>query len=333
MPDAELFAAAESGALTQTDGVLAQARRLLDTGYALAPLVDGFVAQWLNVNQLRAVVPDQALFPEFDEELREAMIAETKAYAWEFLAGQQPVTSIFNADFSYMNQRLAEHYGVPGVTGTELRRVSLAGTSRRGLLTLGSYLTATSNPTRTSPVKRGFYVMDRLLCEAPPPPPPGVDTNIDQGSGLENVSVRERLAQHQQKGNTCYACHQVMDTIGLGLEHFDAVGKYRDNDEFGPIDASGQLPSPDGSTATPFDGAAPLADMLATDPRTLTCAVEKLLTYTLGRQFGPDQDSLKETLAAKALTDGGSLRSAIEAVVVADVFRQRRAAAQTEVTP
>jgi hypothetical protein len=124
-----------------------------------------------------------------------------------------------------------------------------------------------------------------------------------------------------------------MDAIGLGLEKYDAVGKYRETDEFGAIDATGQLPSADGSTTTPFDGALPLADMLATDPRTLTCAVEKLMTFTLGRQFGPDQAALKQSIAAVALENGGSLRSAIEAVVLADVFRQRRAATQAEVTP
>ena len=332
-PDAELLAAAESEALLQTDGLLAQTRRLLDSGYGLTPLVDNFMSQWLNVNQLRVVVPDQGVFPEFDDVLRESMITETKLFAHEFLAMGLPVTGIFNADFSFMNQRLAEHYGVPGVTGDAHQRVALTGSNRRGLLTLGSYLTATSNPTRTSPVKRGFYVMDRLLCEAPPPPPAGVDTNIDEGSGLENVSVRERLAQHQQKGTGCFGCHMVMDTIGLGLEKYDAVGKYRETDEFGAIDATGQLPSADGSSSTPFDGALPLADMLAADPRTLTCAVEKLMTFSLGRQFGTDQLPLKQAIAAAALQNGGSLRAAVEALVVADVFRQRRAALATEVTP
>jgi len=333
MPDAELFAAAESGALLQTDGILAQTRRLLDTGYALTPLVDNFMSQWLNVNQLRAVVPDTALFAEFDDELRESMITETKLFAQEFLASPLPITSVFNADFTYVNQRLAEHYGLPPVTGTTHQRVSLTGTNRRGLLTLGSYLTATSNPTRTSPVKRGLYVLDRLLCEPPPPPPPGVDTNIDQGSGLENLSVRERLAQHQAKGAACAGCHVVMDTIGLGLEHYDAVGKYRDSDEFGSIDATGELPSADGATTIPFDGALPLSDLLAADPRTLPCAVEKLMTFALGRQFGVEQAALKQAIADAALGGGASLRAAIEALVVADVFRQRRAAALTEVTP
>jgi hypothetical protein len=333
MPDADLFSAAQSGALLQADGVLTQTRRLLDSGYGLTPLVDNFMAQWLNVNQVLAIVPDATLFPEFTDELRQDMIAETKLFAQEFLGSSLPVTSIFNADFTYLNQRLAQHYGVAGVTSPTHQRVALTGTNRRGLLTLGSYLAATSNPTRTSPVKRGLYVLDRLLCEAPPPPPPGVDVNIDQGSGLENLSVRERLAEHQAKGAGCAGCHVLMDTIGLGLEKYDAVGKYRESDEFGPIDATGQLPSADGTTTTPFDGAQQLADMLATDPRTLTCAVEKLMTYTLGRQFGPDQDPLKQAIASAATASGGSLRAAIETLVVNDVFLKRRAALATEVTP
>ena len=331
MPDAELQKAAESGALSTPDGVLKQARRLLDTGAGISPLVDSFGAQWLNVNQLNVVTPDAKEYPKFDAALRTAMQDEAKAFVREFLQGKQPIAQLFNANFTYLNARLAEHYGIPGITGDTLQRVSTAGTPRVGLLTLGSFLTATSNPNRTSPVKRGYFVLDRLLCAAPPPPPPDVNTNIDQGSGLENLSVRERLAAHEKKGAACFACHQTMDAIGLGLENFDGIGTYRTADAFGPIDATSSLPSAGASVA--FSGPAELATLLAGDERTLPCVVKKLMTFSLGRDITAAQDAMKVAIVDSTKQNGGNLRAAIEALVVSDIFRMRRAKAASEVTP
>lgn len=327
-PDAELMAAAASGALQTPEGVLTQTRRLLDTGESLVPLVNTFGAQWLNVNQVNAVVPDVDAFPDFDADLRAAMVGETKELLREFLAQKLPVTRLFDADFTYVNARLAQHYGISGVPATGWHRVPTAGTTRGGLLTLGSYLTATSNPTRTSPVKRGYFVLDRLLCAAPPPPPADVDLNIDTGSGVEMLSVRERVALHQKKGTTCFACHQVMDAIGLGLENYDAIGAYRTMDSFGPIDATGTLPG--ASAETPFNGARELSALLATDTRTLPCVVKKLMTFTMGRELSTAQEPLEAAVASATAQAGGSLRAAIESIVVSDVFRMRRAATAQE---
>jgi hypothetical protein len=219
------------------------------------------------------------------------------------------------------------------VTGDTLQRVSTAGTSRVGFLTQGAFLAGTSNPTRTSPVKRGLMVMERLLCSAPPPPPAGVDTNIDEGSGLENLSVRERLMQHQAKGDACASCHRVIDAIGLGLENYDAVGNFRTSDEYGDIDASGALPSQtDPAVTVPFVGADELAAILVTDPRINDCVAQELLTYALGRQIGNGQQDLKDVINAVMLQNGGTLRSAIDAIVSSEAFRSRRAAAQTEIS-
>lgn len=331
MPDAELLAAADSGALQTAEGVLAQTRRLLDTGAGLQPLVDTFGAQWLNVNQVSSVVPDAAAFPDFDADLRSAMIVETKQFVREFLASSLPVTRLFDADFTYVDARLARHYGIAEVPAEGWHRVPTAGTTRGGLLRLGSFLASTSNPTRTSPVKRGFFVLDRLLCSAPPPPPGDIDLNIDSAPGAENVSVRQRVAQHQQKGTTCFACHQAMDPIGLGLENYDAIGAYREADNFGPIDATGDLPLGDGTVT--FDGAEQLSALLATDDRTLPCVVKKLMTFTMGRNLERAQEPLAAAVAAATREGGGSLRTAIEAIVVSDVFRMRRAAAPAEVAP
>lgn len=329
-PDAELLAAASSGALQTADGVLAQTRRLLETGAGLGPLVDTFGAQWLNVNQLSVAVPNTDLFPTFDGELREAMMGETKQVLREFLATNLPVTRLFDADFTYVNTRLAQHYGLTTV-GDGWHKVPTAGTNRGGLLTLGSYLTTTSNPTRTSPVKRGYFVLDRLLCSAPPPPPADVNLNIDEGSGLEQLSVRERTAKHQEKGTTCFACHQTMDPIGLGLENYDAIGTYRTTDSFGPINATGTLPV--GETPTPFNGARELSALLAADARTVPCVVRKLMTFTMGRELKAAQEPLHASIASATQTNGGGLRSAIESIVVSDIFRMRRAAAASEVAP
>ena len=329
-PDAELLAAAASGALQTPEGVLAQTRRLLDSGAGLAPLVNSFGAQWLNVNQVATAVPDAELFPNFDADLRLAMMAESKELLREFLASNLHVSRLFDADFTYVNTRLAQHYGLSPV-GEGWHKVPTTGTNRGGLLTLGSFLTTTSNPTRTSPVKRGFFVLDRVLCSAPPPPPADVDLNIDEGSGLENKSVRERVALHTQKGTTCFGCHQVMDPIGLGLENYDAIGAYRTSDAFGPIDATGTLPV--GSAPTPFNGARELSALLAADERTLPCVVQKLMTFTLGRELGSPQLPLHAAIASATQTAGGGLRSAIESIVVSDIFRMRRPAAATEVAP
>ncbi len=330
-PDAELLAAAADGSLQTPEGVLLQTRRLLSTGAGIGPLIETFAAQWLNVNQVATVTPDGGIFPSFDAELRASMMGETKEVIRDFWQNDVPVSQLFAADFTYVNARLAQHYGLAGVSGAGFQRVPLAGTTRGGLLTLGSFLTATSNPTRTSPVKRGYFVLDRLLCAAPPPPPADVDLNIDTGTGFEDLSVRERVAKHLEKGTTCFACHKIMDPIGLGLEHYDAIGAYRDADAFGPIDATGTLPSANGDVA--FNGAKELAAYLAADERTLPCVVTKLMTYGLGRELRDLQLPYKDSVVTATKTGGGNFRAAIESLVQSDLFRTRRAAKADEVKP
>ncbi|HEY0706988.1 MAG TPA: DUF1592 domain-containing protein [Polyangia bacterium] len=333
MPDDELFASAASGALTSDAGLGNQLKRMMGDKDRSRALVESFGTQWLSINHMQQVTPDAAMFPMFNATIRTAMINESKAFIADFLSNDRPITEIFGAPFTYVNGPLAAFYGITGVQGDGVQRVSTVGTKRTGgLLTLGSYLVGESNPTRTSPVKRGLFVLDRLLCSPLPPPPPGTDVNIDQGSGLENLSVRQRLEMHQAKGGTCGACHRLVDGIGLGLENFDAVGRYRDRDEYGTIDANAELPAPSGNGMVKFNGPEELAKVLAQDPRTLPCVVEKVLTFGVGRSFEHDP-KLREEIATAVKTKGGTLRSAIETVVTADVFRSRRAAAQAEVKP
>jgi hypothetical protein len=253
------------------------------------------------------------------------MFEETRLVLGDFLSGTQPIKDLLTANFTYANPALAAYYGLPAPAGAGFSRIDTTNTSRTGILTHGSYLVGTSNPTRTSPVKRGRHVLERLLCSSPPDPPAGIDLNIDQGSAVADLPIREKLAQHQLKGTGCAACHVVMDAIGLGLENYDGVGIYRTEDKFGPIDASGELPSTtDPNVKVPFTGLTGLAPLLANDPRLMSCAVEKMLVFGMGRTFGAQDANFKKALAITAEAYGGHLRATVEAIVMSAVFRNRR---------
>jgi hypothetical protein len=292
-------------------------------------LIDQFGLQWLNVYRVKGVAPDAVVYPTFNAEIRDAMFEETRLVLKDFLSGTQPVKDLLTANFTYANPALAAYYGLSapaGIGATDFARIDTTGTPRTGILSQGSYLVGTSNPTRTSPVKRGRHVLERLLCSSPPDPPGDIDLNIDQGSGLENLPIREKLEQHQLKGAGCAACHVVMDAIGLGLENYDGVGVYRTEDQFGAIDATGELPSvQDPAVKVQFNGLTQLAPLLASDPRLMPCAVEKLLIFGMGRTFGVADSDLKHALAITAEAYGGHLRATAEAIVMSAVFRNRRA--------
>jgi hypothetical protein len=328
MPDDALSAAADSGALTTDAGLDAQISRMLGMTARARTLVETFGAQWLEVNRMQAVTPDGTMFAAFTPAIRQAMMDETKEFVWDFLSNDRPVSQMLTADFTYVNAALATLYGLPAPAGTAVQKVMTTGTKRTGILTQGSYLAGNSNPTRTSPVKRGLYVLDRLLCAAPPPPPATVNLNIDQGSGLENLPLRARLAEHQKQGASCAACHITMDAIGLGVENYDAIGRYRTADEYGAIDPAGVLPGV-GGAKTPFAGVTELAQALSTDPRITPCLVQKLLTFGVGREFGTKETPVRDAVAANV--GAGTLRAAIAAVIKSDVFRSRRAATLAEV--
>jgi hypothetical protein len=331
MPDDALFADAAAGKLLDDASLKAAIDRMFaDAAHARA-LVDTFGAEWLGLGKMQSITPDATAYPMFNDTVRAAMIEENKRFVLDFLTNGKSIPTMLSADFTYVNAALAAYYGLPAVTGAALQRVPVAGTNRTGgLLTLGSYLAGESNPNRTSPVKRGLFVLDRLLCSAPPPPPPNVNTNIDTGSGLENLPIRQRLAQHQMLGAGCQACHSVMDSIGLALENFDGVGRYRTSDEFGVIDASGKLPSAAGPVM--FSGVNQLAAILAADSRFVPCVVQKLLTFSIGRDFSRDT-ALRDQLAKVAGGNAANLRGALETVVMSDAFRSRRAALAPEVMP
>ena len=318
MPDQALLLEAQQGTLTSDAGLSAQIERMLSDPRASA-LVSNFVGQWLSLRRTEQVKPDYTVFPSFDDELRASLRVESEQFFGELFQKARPISELLTGTFTYVNKRLATHYGLPAPSGAGFERVELSGTTRLGFLTQGSFLTTTSNPTRTSPVKRGKWVLDQLLCSPPPPPPPGVDSaGVDMGT----ASVRQRLEQHRAK-EPCRSCHAVMDPIGLSFENFDGIGVYRTQDQYGPIDATGSLPTAAGDVS--FLGASQLVPILAQDERLAGCVAEKVLTYAVGRGFGvADQATLKAVADATA-TSGKGFRGLFASAAASEAFRSRRA--------
>ena len=278
IPDDELLDLAVREQL-RTPAVLdQQVRRMLADSRSQA-LVDGFVMQWLSLRRLDRIVPTPDLFPEFDDNLREAFQQEAKLFVGSQLREDQSVVDLLRADYTFVNARLARHYGIPNVYGNRFRRVTFDDGTRGGLLGLGSILTVTSYPTRTSPVLRGQWLLEHILGAPPPPPPPDVPGLPDEGESGRWASVRERLEQHR-KNPVCANCHAPMDPLGFALEHFDAIGQWRASGETGaPIDASGLFPD-----GTEFYGLAGLKKVLLNeDEQFVQTVTEKLTTYALGR--------------------------------------------------
>ena len=205
-------------------------------------LVENFAGQWLQLRNLRSLNPDRGRFPNFDDKLREAMIRETEMFFGAVMRADGSILDFIDSDFTYLNERLARHYGIPGIKGEQFRRVKLKGHERGGLLTQASVLTVTSNPTRTSPVKRGRWVLEQLLGTPPPPPPPNVPVLTDDAKTLTAATLRLRMEQHRSKVS-CAVCHNKLDPLGFGLENFDAIGAWRDQDAGATVDSSGKLPS------------------------------------------------------------------------------------------
>ncbi len=279
LPDSELIELAAGNQLSDSDVLEAQVRRMLADPRSEA-LVDNFASQWLQLRNLASVEPDLRVFPDFDENLREAFRTETSLFFESVMREDRSVTKLLDADYTFMNERLARHYGVRGVYGSDFRRVKLDDDIRRGLLGQGSILTLTSFSHRTSPVVRGKWVLQNLLGTPPPDPPDNVPAlDEDDPGSLDADTLRVRLQRHRADPN-CASCHNIMDPIGFALETFDGIGRYRSHDERGvAIDASGEL-----ANGTPIDGVNGLREALLEQPEFFVHTVaEKLLTYAIGR--------------------------------------------------
>jgi hypothetical protein len=282
-------------------------------------LVEDFGGQWLETRGLESAKPDARKFGEFDDYLRLLMRRETEMFLENIMREDRSIVDILNGKYTFVNERLAKFYGIPGVTGEEFRKVELTGTPRGGVWTQGSVLTVSSYATRTSPVLRGKWILENLLNEPPPPPPPNVPTLDDSKVG-QSVSLRQQLEAHR-KDAVCASCHSRMDPLGLGLENFDAVGAWRAQDGKIPIDASGTLP--DGRTFTGPDG---LREVLtARSDAFAECVVDKMLTYALGRGLERYDKRTVRDIARKAAANHYRFSSVVLEIVKSLPFEMRQA--------
>jgi mono/diheme cytochrome c family protein len=320
IPDDALLEAAVAGTLRTPGGLEKQVRRMLADPRADA-LVTNFVGQWLFLRNLPTVLPDPKKDQDFDEDLRQGFRRETELFAGSILREDRSVLDLLTANYTFVNERLARHYGIPNIRGTHFRRVEQRDENRRGLLGQGSVLAVTSFPHRTSPVVRGKWILENLLGTPPPPPPPDVPALQEKPNPAdETLSMRARIAQHRANP-VCASCHGMMDPLGMSLENYDLVGRWRTVDEaLAPIDASGVLPD-----GTKFDGPAGLRQVLASQPerfvRTLT---EKMLTYALGRGLEHYDMPTVRTIAREAARQDYRASSLILGVVNSLPFQMRR---------
>jgi hypothetical protein len=318
MPDDELFRHAQQGTLRKPEVLDGQVRRMLRDPRARA-LVENFAGQWLLLRNLKTATPDPGLFPSFDEALRTAMQRETELFFETIVKEDRSILDFLDADFTFLNERLARHYGIAGVRGEEFRRVSLTGDQRGGILTQASILTITSNPTRTSPVKRGKWILENILGTPPPPPPPDAGELSEDQKVVLSGSLRQRMEVHRAKAS-CASCHQRMDPLGFGFENFDAVGAWRTQDGKFPIDCSGTLP--DGRS---FKGPKELKAILKTKKDEFArCLSEKMLTYALGRGLEYYDRCAVDQIAKGLAKNNYRFTSLVLEIVHSDPFQLRR---------
>ncbi|MEW4488883.1 DUF1592 domain-containing protein [Thalassoglobus sp. JC818] len=312
MPDEELFELARRGELSNPETIRAQALRMLKDPKASA-LVENFAGQWLQLRDLERLSPDPELFATYDATLRNAMKQETEIFFEKMITEDRNIVEFLTADYTYVNDRLAEHYGIPGISGSEFQQVSLP-QGRRGVLTHASILLLTSNPTRTSPVKRGKWVLDNILAEPPPPPPPNVP-ELEEGGDVLGT-LREQMEQHRANP-ACAVCHVKMDAIGFGMENFDAIGAWRDRDGRFDIDASGVLPG-----GQDFKGADELMQILAEEQSDAfcLCLTRKLLTYAIGRELESFDRCAVNEIVAELEQNNYRFSALITAIVTSDPF-------------
>ena len=319
MPDEELLQAAVSGQLHEPGILEQQVRRMLRDPRSRS-LVANFASQWLYLRNLESVNPDMRLFPDFDDNLRQALKRETELFFESILVEDRRVLDLIKADYTFLNERLAKHYGVPNVYGSRFRRVPVDESNHRGgLLRQGSILTVTSYATRTSPVIRGHWVLQNLVGSPPPPPPPNVPA-LNDNTVSNRLSIRERLAQHRADA-VCASCHQQMDPVGFSLENFDGIGRWRELDEEQAIDSTGLL-----NEEIEFTGVSGLEDAILKRPelfvRTLT---EKLFTFGLGRGVELDDGPALRKIVREARADHYRLSRLIIGIVNSPPFQMRNA--------
>ena len=317
IPDEELLRVAANRQLRNPAVYAAQVRRMLADGRAEA-LVTNFAGQWLQLRNLQRSTPDLMSYPEFDDGLRQGFRRETELLFTSLLRENRSVLELLTADYTFVNERLARHYGIPGVTGSRFRRVAVANEARRGLLGHGSMLLVTSHPNRTSPVKRGKWILENLMGSPPPPPPANVPPLDETKDPARPLTMKERMEEHR-RNPTCANCHRLMDPIGLAMENFDGVGAWRDRDSGVRIDAGTQL-----ADGTSVNGVVALRQALLRRPevfvRTLT---ENLLTYALGRALWADDMPTVRAIMRNTAAQQYRFQDLVEAIVTSAPFQMR----------
>jgi hypothetical protein len=290
-------------------------------------LTTNFASQWLYLRNLAASVPNLRLYPDFDDNLRQAFRRETELFFESIVQEDRSVLDLLDADYTFLNERLARHYDIPHVYGDRFRRVSLPeGSQRRGLLGHGSILTVTSHATRTSPVRRGKWILENMLGAPPPPPPANVPPLKDKEAGARAQTMRELMAEHRSNA-VCAACHRSIDPLGLALENFDAVGRWRARAEDGAaLDVSGSMPGGDA-----FEGVAGLRHALLARPEIFTGTLtEKLLTFALGRGVDYNDAPAVRKVIGDASRGNYRFSAIVSGIVRSAPFQMRRAAERSE---
>jgi hypothetical protein len=325
IPDDELVSLAAQNKLHDPATLERQVRRMLADPKSTA-LVDNFAAQWLFLRNLQSFIPDSDEFPNWDDNLRQAMRTETSLFFQSVMREDRNVLDLLTADYTFVNQRLAKHYGIPNVYGSQFRRVTIADENRRGLLGQGSVLAVTSYPNRTSVVLRGKYILENILGTPPPSPPADVPPLKETGEGGKVLPLRALMEQHR-KSPTCATCHRVIDPLGFSLENFDATGRWRVKEVAGVVDASGQL-----ADGTPVDGPVALRKAILRHPeqfvRTMT---EKMLTYALGRGLEYYDMPVVRSIAADAKNQNYRFSSIVLGIVNSTPFMKKMKAPETAV--
>ena len=317
MPDDELLALAEAGKLRAPGAIDAQVKRMLADDRSSA-IADNFAGQWLELRNLDVVKPDPQKFPDWSPELRDAMKQESRLFFDHILRENRPLSEFLDARYTFLNERLAKHYGIEGVTGPEFRRVELSTDQRGGILSQAGVLTVSSYPTRTSVVLRGQYILNNILASPMPPPPPDTP-RLDENDVGKSASLRQQMEKHRAD-TMCASCHNKMDPLGFGLENYDGIGKWRAMDGKFPVDASGVMPN--GKTfSTPAEMRAVLQSQL---PEFSRCMVQKMLTYSLGRGLGPYDRRTVDEIDRKLAASGYGFQSLIYEIVRSLPFQSRR---------
>ncbi len=324
IPDDELLNAAIKGTLSNPAVLEAEVRRMLADPKAEA-LVSNFAGQWLHLRNVPNILPNSDLFPDFDDNLREGFRKETELFFESIVREDHSVVDLMTANYTFLNERLARHYGIPNIYGSRFRRVEITDDARRGLLGQGSILATTSHAERTSPVLRGKWVLENIVGAAVPPPPPDVPVLKPPADGEKPKTIREQMAEHRANP-ACATCHKVMDPIGFAMENFDAVGAWRTKEPGGPIDASGAL-----ADGTKIDGVVTLRNALISHPdQFVDTLTEKLLTYALGRGLSYNDMPVVRGIVRDSAQQNYRFTSIVLGIVRSAPFQMRMRTSEVE---